>query len=65
MTIKKAETQVEEVAADKFSKEQILASKQFVGVDKDILSIVLEDGKEYTVEDARKAVETFKNKGVK
>lgn len=64
MTTKK-EPQVEEVAADKFSKDQILASKQFKGVDKDILSIVLEDGKEYTVEDARKVVETFKNKGVK
>lgn len=64
MTTKK-EPQVEEVAADKFSKDQILASKQFAGVDKDILSIVLEGGKEYTVEDARKAVETFKNKGVK
>ncbi|MCM3701430.1 hypothetical protein [Paenibacillus macerans] len=65
MTTKKIETQVEEVAGDKFSKEQILASKQFAGVDKDIISIVLEDGKEYTIEAARKAVETFKNKGVK
>ncbi|GIP10396.1 hypothetical protein J1TS5_25660 [Paenibacillus macerans] len=65
MTTKKTETQAEEVVADKFFKDQILASKQFVGVDKDILSIVLEDDKEYTVEDARKAVETFKNKGVK
>ncbi|GJM73005.1 hypothetical protein HMSSN036_52210 [Paenibacillus macerans] len=64
MTIKK-EPQVEEVAAEKFSKDKILASKQFKGVDNDILSIVLEDGKEYAVEDARKAVETFKNKEVR
>ncbi|RRJ62404.1 hypothetical protein EHV15_05145 [Paenibacillus oralis] len=65
MTTKKAETQVEEVATDGFSKEQILASKQFKGVDKDILSVALTDGKEYTVEAANKAIETFKSKGVK
>lgn len=42
-----------------FTKEQIMKSNQYKGVQKDILSIVLEDGKKYTHEQAKKAIDDF------
>lgn len=51
-------------AATRYTKEQFLQSKQFTGVDKDIITIKLENGKKYTVDDVKKVIETFKNKGV-
>lgn len=48
-----------------FTKEQFLQSRQWEGTDKDILSVVLEDGKTYTVADAKKLLEQFKNSEVK
>lgn len=47
-----------------YTKEQFMQSNQFTGVDKDIITIKLEDGKKYIVDDVKKAIESFKNKGV-
>ncbi|MGG4344924.1 hypothetical protein [Paenibacillus lautus] len=47
-----------------YTKEQFLQSKQFTGIDKDIIAIKLEDGKKYSVTEVKKVIETFKNKGV-
>ncbi|MNW62358.1 hypothetical protein D3C74_404820 [compost metagenome] len=48
-----------------FTKSQFLASPQWEGIDKDILSVVLEDGKPYTLAEATKLVNQFKNSEVK
>lgn len=34
---------------NKFKKQQLLNSKSFSGVDKDMLSIILDDEREYTI----------------
>ncbi|MNW62401.1 hypothetical protein D3C74_405280 [compost metagenome] len=48
-----------------FTKVQFLASRQWEGSDKDILSVVLEDDKLYTLAEATKLVSQFKNSEVK
>lgn len=48
-----------------FNKAQLLASKQFVPWEKDFLRAVLEDGKTYTVDQARKTLEKTLSKEVK
>lgn len=48
-----------------FTKAQFLQSRQWEGIDKDILSTVLEDDKTYTLADAIKLVNDFKNREVK
>lgn len=65
MTTKKTQETTPEVAAERYTKAQFLSSKQFRGVDKDILSIVLVEGDTYTVDDAQKAIDRFKNKEVR
>lgn len=65
MTTKKTQEATPEVAAESYTKAQFMASKQFKGVDKDILSIALVEGNTYTVDEAQKAIEGFKNKEVK
>lgn len=48
----------------KFTKEQILSSKQFTTIEKDIISAMLEE-KEYSIKEVRKIIEDFKKKEVK
>ncbi len=47
-----------------YDKSQILAVSDFAR-DIDLLNVLLDDGKQYTMDDARKLVETYKKKGVK
>lgn len=42
----------------KFSKEQLVKSKRFSGL-KDLLNTILEDGKEYTLDDVVSRVEKY------
>ncbi|WP_127575259.1 hypothetical protein [Paenibacillus barengoltzii] len=48
-----------------FTKEQFLQSRQWQGIDKDILSVVLEPSKTYTIAEAKRLVEEFKKAQVK
>ena len=48
----------------KYLKEDILASKN-LAYNKDVLSVVLEDGKYYTLKEIEKAYEGFMKKEVK
>lgn len=51
--------------ASGFTKDQFLQSRQWQGIDKDILSVVLEPGKAYTIAEAKRLVEDFKKAQVK
>lgn len=48
----------------KFTKEQILKSNNYVGIEKDIIDALLED-KNYTLEEVNGILEDFNNKEVK
>jgi len=48
-----------------FSKAQFLASQSYSGVQKDILTVVLEEGQRYTRAEAKAKMNQFKHKGVK
>lgn len=61
---KKEEAKQEPVATG-FTKEQFLQSRQWRGVDKDILSITLKDGKRYSIAEAKQLVDKFKRGEVK
>lgn len=50
---------------NKFSKEQIITSKQFVSNEKDILNALLGDGEYYSINDAKEIINNFYNKEVK
>lgn len=50
--------------APTFSRPQLIASKQFSGQEKDVLAVVLEDGKTYTLEQAKQALRDFMNRTV-
>lgn len=45
----------------KYSKESLLQSTE---LNPDILAVVLDDRKEYTIEEAEKAIESFKKRKV-
>lgn len=47
-----------------FSKEQFLGSKQFKGVERDILSVVLQNNELYTFEEANAAIQTYLKRSV-
>lgn len=47
-----------------YSKEQILASAKFAGR-RDILDVLLEDGKEYTITEVNSVMDGWMKKGVK
>ncbi|MDH6430487.1 hypothetical protein NSQ91_28765 [Paenibacillus sp. FSL R7-0048] len=47
-----------------FSKEQIVNSPLFTPREKDILNVILQDGKNYTLEEAKQSMGLFKNKEV-
>ena len=61
---KKEEVKKEPIATG-FTKEQFLLSRQWQGIDKDILSITLKDGKRYTIAEAKQLVDKFKRGEVK
>ncbi|MNB80550.1 hypothetical protein D3C75_273150 [compost metagenome] len=46
-------------AAPKFAVQQLLASKQFSGIEKDVLRGVLSAGQEYTLDEARAAIKAY------
>ncbi len=48
-----------------FYKEQFLASKQRPGFERDILSVVLEDKKMYTMAEADQLIDQYMNRKVK
>ncbi|KAE9633718.1 hypothetical protein GND95_08665 [Defluviitalea raffinosedens] len=48
----------------KFTKEQILKCKKLYDY-KDILKVVLKDGEVYTIDEARKKIEEFKERKVR
>jgi hypothetical protein len=48
-----------------FSKKQILKSKEFSHIEKDVLNAILKDGKQYTLEQVEKILEDFKKRKVK
>lgn len=45
-----------EKSVSTFSKEQILASSKFANR-RDLLSVILEDGKQYSIEDIKKEID--------
>lgn len=60
-------TPTETVIADsnsKFSKEQMLASATFANR-RDLLTVLLDDGKQYTTAEVEKIMDDWLNKGVK
>jgi hypothetical protein len=47
-----------------FGKEQIMNSSLFAPKEKDILNVILQDDKNYTIEEAKQSMGLFKNKEV-
>lgn len=56
---KKEEVKKEPIATG-FTKDRFLNSQQWRGVDRDILSITLKDGKRYTIAEVEQLIEKFK-----
>lgn len=55
----------QEVVETKFTKEQWLASKRFESVHKDVLSVILADGSNYTLEQVERLIkETLERKAI-
>lgn len=48
-----------------FTKSQLLKSKQYTGIQKDILSVVLDDEQRYTHDQAKRKIEEFGKRKVK
>lgn len=48
-----------------YTKQQLTQSKRFTDAQKDVLRAVLDEGKQYTLEDAKKALEQFLKRRVK
>lgn len=44
----------------KFTKKALISSNKFTPIERDVLKLVLDDDKEYTIADVNKAVEQFK-----
>ena len=53
----KATVKVEDL---KFTKKALISSNKFTTIERDILKLVLDDDKEYTIADVQKAIEKFK-----
>ena len=60
------QTEVEKIKATvkvedpKFTKKALISSKKFTPIERDILKLVLDDDKEYTIAEVQKAVQNFK-----
>lgn len=64
-TVETADAQATKtVKADLFSKEQILASAKYANR-RDLLTVLLEDNKQYSVADVEKVMTDWFKKGVK
>ena len=50
--------------APKFSKQQLLRSLNFTLIQKDVLRAVLKDGEEYSLDQAKKAIEDYAKRTV-
>ena len=50
---------VQKEAAPTFTKDQLATSKRYAGR-RDLVSVLLEDGKQYTLAEADKRIEQFK-----
>lgn len=59
-----SEAKNQEIKKTAFTKEQILKSKKYA-TRKDILVVLLEDSKAYTIEEVDKAINDFMKKAVK
>ncbi len=44
----------------KFTKKALISSNMFAPIERDVLKLVLDDDKEYTIAEVQKAVENFK-----
>ncbi len=44
----------------KFTKKALISSNKFTSIERDVLKLVLDDDKEYTIAEVQKAVENFK-----
>lgn len=55
----------ENTGKTKYKKQSILKSKLFSGVEKDLLSSLLEDGKEYSVDECENILKKEKGRMVK
>lgn len=53
----KATVKVEDL---KFTKKALISSNRFTTIERDILKLVLDDDKEYTIADVQNAIEKFK-----
>ena len=53
----KATVKVEDT---KFTKKALISSNKFTTIERDILKLVLDDDKEYTIADVQNAIENFK-----
>lgn len=49
----------------KYSKKQILSSKKFSLIEKDVLKALIEDDKQYSIDEVEKMLKDFLKKGVK
>jgi len=56
---------LEKAIRKSFSKSQLLQSKQYSGVEKNILDITLDETKKYSHNETRKAIDDFKKRKVK
>ncbi|CAH1212265.1 hypothetical protein PAECIP111893_03511 [Paenibacillus plantiphilus] len=54
-----------ENSAIRYSKAQLLGSKQYTSRQRDILIVILSDTESYTHEEAQRALQLFLNKGVR
>jgi len=61
----KAEKQEAPKKAVTFTKQQFLKAANFSRVDRDVLSVLLDDDKQYTLEEAHKLLNDFKARKVK
>lgn len=48
------------VEDQKFTKKALISSNMFAPIERDVLKLVLDDDKEYTIAEVQKAVENFK-----
>lgn len=49
---------------DRFGKEQIVSSSLFTAKEKDVLNVILQNDKRYTIEEAKQSMGLFINKEV-
>ncbi|MNN60874.1 hypothetical protein D3C76_1438550 [compost metagenome] len=49
----------------RYLKEQYLASQAFSGVERDMIAVILEDGRRYTKSEVQEEINQFTNRGVK